>query len=1119
MKRILLLMMAVLMSIDVVQAQWQRLYLYAGHENENFNVYSNYFNYYGVCCITENTVYACGDSGIILKSTNGGNGWKLKHFDETETITALGFANKRIGYAGGYKTVGGSQHNILFKTVDYGNTWEEIPTTIDFSFDIENTGSERKFVVLSPDTLFVYNKMNVFRSIDGGQTFNVCYESNYDYYDFYSRGVKGLFFDDSLGFVVNYDSSSDTTRIIKVKKTTDYGDTWTEVGEFSVTGIDLFEGDLLVNFVDKNHVRFNQNGHIIETTDGFETVSQLQGEYFSGSIGGPFDCKFNSSDFGCYVSNMTMDCLECDRTSSAFVTTDGGLSWHDELQENFGFLDKYSYYRYMFAVDGIDSVFYVVSEDGAGYRYGTPHQEEEPTFASQGSEWYFNLSSFMGSPVSYYKMEVLGDTLVQGHTCSIITHPYIGGNGGNQYVYEENKVVYWYNATTDSFTTLYDFNANEGDSWTCDIDSCSYQVTVMSIDSVTWDGHTYRVQNVTSDDPFGIMHGKIIDGIGYEDGLFPYMWACEEVFYDGEYPNYLRCYFKDGEMLYHEGGYYCDETQKTDRWIFPLVFTDASNNPDTVWFVQHDYVTTLEDILNEEGINPNVRDENEFRVYFMQDGEKIRVVSSHFDEAFIKEQIYADNYVFPITMNWRKILLEQYFELIGPMAHTSLESAYTQSGFSIEGVEVIDGETEWYGVFNTYETTGPQPAAVFSEEGTYYGNEEMLQSFYNYQTFFPLSVSMSRSCLYHAGSLSGLTANVEGNDVILDWFYTGCDYPEAFTVTRVPENESEAITFTTSETAFVDHGVPAGHYTYAINAYYSDGTYISDGIVTPYYSIDVTIEPDFASQGFEWYYELQNPDGSTTYQHLYYLADTTIREKDIDIIVRTNTLYDKGTNTTHEYIYEEEGKVFWWNATIDDFTMLYDFTAMPGDEWEIKVGTESITMHVDAVGETEYNGKIFKTLQVSDAGNLFSGTIVAKVGHLTSFFPERLMRKSGESTVEGLRCLWNGTELVFKYGDKDCDEIYEQLHYGLKDVETEAFSLYPNPTEGVLTVETQNLASPQNHASLQKQTTYRILNFMGQTLLEGRTEGGSTRIDVSGLSDGMYFINIEGATQKFVVKK
>ena len=37
---------------------------------------------------------------------------------------------------------------------------------------------------------------------------------------------------------------------------------------------------------------------------------------------------------------------------------------------------------------------------------------QQGTFAPQGAEWYFNRSSFMGSPISYYHMEVLGDTVI-----------------------------------------------------------------------------------------------------------------------------------------------------------------------------------------------------------------------------------------------------------------------------------------------------------------------------------------------------------------------------------------------------------------------------------------------------------------------------------------------------------------------------------------------------------------------------------------------------------------------------------------------------------------------------------------------------------------------------------
>ena len=61
--------------------------------------------------------------------------------------------------------------------------------------------------------------------------------------------------------------------------------------------------------------------------------------------------------------------------------------------------------------------------------------------------------------------------------------------------------------------------------------------------------------------------------------------------------------------------------------------------------------------------------------------------------------------------------------------------------------------------------------------------------------------------------------------------------------------------------------------------------------------------------GSEWYYEILNDDGSITYQHLEYVADTTINHKDVKIVIRTNTLYDKGEHNevTREYVYREVG--------------------------------------------------------------------------------------------------------------------------------------------------------------------------------------------------------------------
>ena len=268
--------------------------------------------------------------------------------------------------------------------------------------------------------------------------------------------------------------------------------------------------------------------------------------------------------------------------------------------------------------------------------------------------------------------------------------------------------------------------------------------------------------------------------------------------------------------------------------------------------------------------------------------------------------------------------------------------------------------------------------------------------------------------------------------------------------------------------------------------------------------------------GNEWYYEIQNDNGSITYQYLYQAGDTIVQDEPTHILVKINTLYDKDLHqdVTHEYVYERDGKVYWWNKTLEEFTVLYDFGAQEGDEWEIKVGNESLVMHVDAVENIVYEGRTYRMLRVSDPEDLFSGNIVCGIGHLTSFFPERLMDNGDGIRVEGLRCYWVEDNLVFKYGDEDCDAIYDELHGVEEDgpsTGSRAFAVYPNPTDDVLFVETR-------HGTSLPDQTYRITNLMGQTVLSGNIIAENQQINVSSLPEGMYFISIGDMTRKFVVR-
>ena len=269
----------------------------------------------------------------------------------------------------------------------------------------------------------------------------------------------------------------------------------------------------------------------------------------------------------------------------------------------------------------------------------------------------------------------------------------------------------------------------------------------------------------------------------------------------------------------------------------------------------------------------------------------------------------------------------------------------------------------------------------------------------------------------------------------------------------------------------------------------------------------------------EWYYEIENENGSITYQYLYQAGDTIVQDEPTHILVRINTLYDKDLHEemTHEYIYERDGKIYWWNKTLEEVTVLYDFGAIEGDEWEIKVGNESLVMHVDWTEIIEYEGRSCRLLHVSDAEGLFSGDIVSGIGHLTSFFPERLMDNGDGIRVEGLRCYWIDDELVFKLGDENCDAVYSEVH-GVDEIGPSTGSgtagtltIYPNPTDGVLFVQTLRATSLPAE-------TYCITNLTGQTVLSGSITDETLQIDVTGLSEGMYFISVGEETRKFVVR-
>ncbi len=90
----------------------------------------------------------------------------------------------------------------------------------------------------------------------------------------------------------------------------------------------------------------------------------------------------------------------------------------------------------------------------------------------------------------------------------------------------------------------------------------------------------------------------------------------------------------------------------------------------------------------------------------------------------------------------------------------------------------------------------------------------------------------------------------------------------------------------------------------------------------------------------------------------------------------------------------------------------------------------------------------------------------------------------GGNTISWSECL-----------DKDVMAIDENNALEIK--------VYPNPANGVLFVETRHATS------LLTDTEYIITNLTGQILSQGNITNETQQIDVSGLTEGLYFVRIQ----------
>jgi len=137
------------MSVDLY-GQWQ--YINSGTSR----------TLYEVCVLSPDSIFVVGDSGLVMKSFNGGATWFNVSLNSTDRLVAADFKDYNYG-------VVTTDNGLILKTDDGGNTWDSLYTA--------QANSVAKSIKLNNDScIFVagyFISGNLLISYDFGQTWTV----------------------------------------------------------------------------------------------------------------------------------------------------------------------------------------------------------------------------------------------------------------------------------------------------------------------------------------------------------------------------------------------------------------------------------------------------------------------------------------------------------------------------------------------------------------------------------------------------------------------------------------------------------------------------------------------------------------------------------------------------------------------------------------------------------------------------------------------------------------------------------------------------------------------------------------------------------------------------------
>jgi hypothetical protein len=270
----------------------------------------------------------------------------------------------------------------------------------------------------------------------------------------------------------------------------------------------------------------------------------------------------------------------------------------------------------------------------------------------------------------------------------------------------------------------------------------------------------------------------------------------------------------------------------------------------------------------------------------------------------------------------------------------------------------------------------------------------------------------------------------------------------------------------------------------------------------------------WAPVGTTWYYgKTYFGAPGVGYMKIESIGDTIISGQSCRKLQKNSWVCDG--RSPMEYMYEDSGKIFFYDTTRNSFQMLFDSNTNPGSSWVIypsDSNTDSIMFTVDSVSNVIINSVTLKVIYVSYSNFTIWGPLglanefIERIGNTTYMFPWA----HGLCDVTWawpIRCY---TDSILGFVDFDTTHACDYSTVGIKELSSEnTFSLSPNPTSNSITI--------KNNQS--QELCITIFSFIGEvasriTLMED----AATTVNLSAFPSGVYLVTAQSG-KDFVAKK